>query len=63
MLFYVIILLEGMGMEKVITLTKDEVEMLEVYLFRKQINLENSNLTDSRCYSLICSIRRKLKNK
>ena len=48
-------------MEKTITLTKEEAEMLESYLFRKQINLENSNLTDSKCYPLICSIRKKLK--
>ena len=47
-------------MEKTITLTKEEAEMLESYLFRKQINLENSNLTDSKCYPLICSIRKKL---
>lgn len=47
-------------MEKTITLTEDEAEMLETYLFRKQINLENSNLTDAKCYSLICSIRKKL---
>ena len=47
-------------MEKTITLTEDEAEMLETYLFRKQINLENSNLTDAKCYLLICSIRKKL---
>ena len=49
-------------MEKTITLTEDEdeVEMLETYLFRKQINLENSNLTDAKCYPIICSIRKKL---
>ena len=47
-------------MEKTITLTEDEAEMLENYLFRKQINLENSNLTDAKCYPLICSIRKKL---
>lgn len=47
-------------MEKTITLTEDEAEMLETYLFRKQINLENSNLTDAKCYPLICSIRKKL---
>jgi hypothetical protein len=46
---------------KNLELTKEEAEMLEAYLFRKQINLENSNLTDSKCYPLICSIRRKLK--
>jgi len=43
-------------------LTEDEAKMLESYLFRKQVNLENSNLTDSKCYPLICSIRKKLKN-
>ena len=47
-------------MEKTITLTEDEAEMLETYLFRKQINLENSNLTDANCYPLICSISKKL---
>ena len=45
-------------MEKTIALTEDEAEMLETYLFRKQINLENSNLTDAKCYPLICSIRK-----
>ena len=47
-------------MEKTITLTKEEAEMLEYYLFKKQINLENSGLTDAKCYPLICSIRKKL---
>ena len=43
-----------------IELTKEEAEMLENYLFKKQINLENSNLTDAKCYGLILSIRKKL---
>ena len=43
------------------TLTKEEKEMLENYLFRKQVNLENSGLTDAKCYRLILSIRKKLK--
>ena len=43
-----------------IELTKEEAEMLENYLFKKQINLENSNLTDAKCYRLILSIRKKL---
>lgn len=42
-------------------LTQEEAEMLEKYLFRKQINLENANLTDAKCYPLICNIRKKLK--
>jgi len=54
--------LGGYSMETVtLELTKDEAEMLESYLFRKQINLENANLTDSKCYPLICNIRKKLK--
>ena len=46
-----------------IELTKDEAEMLENYLFKKQINFENSNLTDAKCYRLILSIRKKLSKK
>jgi hypothetical protein len=42
-------------------LTEEEAEMLEAYLFHKQINLENANLKDSKCYPLICGIRKKLK--
>ncbi len=42
-------------------LSQDEAEMLENYLFKKQINLEASNLTDAKCYGLIISIRNKLK--
>ena len=41
----------------------EEAEMLENYLFKKQINLENSNLTDAKCYRLILSIRKKLSKK
>ena len=46
-----------------IELTKEEAEMLENYLFKKQINLENSDLTDAKCYRLILSIRKKLSKK
>ena len=46
-----------------IELTKEEAEMLENYLFKKQINLENSNLTDAKCYRLILNIRKKLSKK
>ena len=46
-----------------VELTKEEAEMLESYLFRKQINLENAGLTDSKCYPLIYSIRSKLLKK
>lgn len=41
-------------------LTNEEIEVLDNYLFKKIINLENANLTDSKCYPILCSIRRKL---
>lgn len=41
-------------------LTKDEAEVLENYLFRKICRLEDAGLTDSHCYPLLCSMRRKL---
>lgn len=41
-------------------LTKDEIIVLENYLFRKLINLENSNLTEAKCYKILYSIRQKL---
>jgi len=43
-----------------ITLTGEEAKMLETYLFRKQVNLESSGLTDAKCYPLILSIRKKI---
>lgn len=42
-------------------LTKDEAEVLETYLFRKCAKLEESGLTDSRCYVALSSIRHKLR--
>ena len=41
-------------------LTDDESEVLENYLFKKICKLEDAGLTDSHCYPLLCSIRRKL---
>lgn len=41
-------------------LTDDEAEVLENYLFKKICKLEDAGLTDSHCYPLLCSIRRKL---
>ena len=46
---------------KKIELTEDEVEVLKNYLFRKIINLENANLTDSKCYPILYSVYNKLK--
>lgn len=41
-------------------LTEDEAEVLDNYLFRKICRLEDAGLTDSHCYPLLCSMRRKL---
>ncbi len=46
-----------------INLTQEEAEVLENYLFRKCIKLEESKLTDSKCYPLLYSIKQKLKNR
>ncbi len=46
---------------KTVILTNEECAILENYLFKKIINLENSNLTDSKCYKIFWSIRQKLK--
>lgn len=48
---------------KKIELTEEEAKILEDYLFRKIINLENSGLTDSKCYPILCSIYNKLGGK
>ena len=48
-------------LEKTVTLNKDEIEVIENCLFRRQIHLEESNLTDAKCYKLIIGIRNKLK--
>ena len=45
---------------KNIMLTDDECEVLETYLFRKLCKLEDSGLTDSKCYPLLYSIRQKI---
>ena len=45
-----------------IKLTKEEKEVLETYLDRKLYKLEESGLTDSKCYPLLYSIRHKLLN-
>ena len=45
---------------KTIELTTEEIKVLDNYLFKKLINLENAGLTDSKCYPLLFSIRQKL---
>lgn len=39
---------------------EDELEVIENCLFRRQIFLEESNLTEARCYGLILSARKKI---
>ena len=45
---------------KTVELTDEEVEVLETYLFRKVCKLEEAGLTDSKCFIVLSSIRRKL---
>lgn len=40
--------------------TEDEIEVVSDYLLRKMMRLEESGLTDSKCYPLIASFRAKL---
>ena len=51
---------ESQVWELLLPLTDDESEVLENYLFKKMCKLEDAGLTDSHCYPLLCSIRRKL---
>ena len=51
---------ENQTWEILLPLTDEESEVLENYLFKKMCRLEESGLTDSHCYPLLCSIRRKL---
>lgn len=44
----------------IVELNNEELEILENYIFKKLINLENSNLTDAKCYRILYSIRQKL---
>ena len=44
-----------------IELTAEEKEVLENYLDHKLYRLEEAGLTDSKCYPLLYSIRKKLK--
>ncbi len=48
---------------KKLELTEEEIKILENYLFRKIINLENSGLADSKCYYILYSIYNKLGGK
>jgi len=41
-------------------LTEEEAEVLADYLFKKCARLEESGLTDSRCYPLLYSIKHKI---
>ena len=43
-----------------IELTEEEAEVLDNYIFKKICKLEESNLTDSLCYSKLLSIHHKL---
>lgn len=43
--------------------TKDEIEVVSEYLERKIIRLEEAGLTDSKCYPLLYSFRKKLLRK
>ena len=43
--------------------TEDEIEVVSDYLLRKMMRLEESGLTDSKCYPLIASFRAKLLRK
>ena len=45
-----------------IDLTAEESEVLEAYLFRKACRLEESGLTDSKCYRAMQSIRHKIRH-
>lgn len=47
-------------MEITITLTEDEVEVIDSYIFRKACRLEESGLTDSKCYPRLMSVHRKI---
>lgn len=51
---------ENQVWEFLLPLTDDEAEVLENYLFKKICRLEDAGLTDSHCYPLLCSMRRKL---
>lgn len=48
--------------ELTLKLTKEEAEVLSNYLERKLYKLEQSGLTDSRCYPLLYSVHRKIVN-
>lgn len=43
-----------------ITLTEEEAEVVDNYIFRKACRLEESNLTDSKCYPALMSAHYKL---
>lgn len=40
--------------------TKEEIDVVENYLFRRLCKLEELGLTDAKCYPLIYSFRQKL---
>lgn len=41
-------------------LSKEELEVLEVCVFRRMVTLENADLKDSHCYPLLYSIHNKI---
>lgn len=43
-----------------IVLTPEEAEVIDEYIFRKAINLENAGLTDSKCYPNLMSVHVKI---
>lgn len=46
-----------------IELTKEEAEVLDNYIFRKAVRLEEAGLTDSYCYPKLMSVHKKLQKK
>jgi len=49
-----------MTKEITITLTKDEAEVVDNYIFRKMCRLEDANLMESHCYPNLASVHRKI---
>ena len=43
-----------------ITLTKEEAEVVDNYIFRKMCRLEDANLTESFCYPRLANAHRKI---
>lgn len=49
-----------MQINKKIEFTIEELEILELYLFKKLCKLEDAKLTDSKCYIILQKIRNKI---